>query len=137
MSLLLASLILVGLLFLLLAIGVYVGLALLLVGLAGLAFFTSAPTGPNLATALWTSTSGWSLAALPLFVWMGEILYRSRLAQGLFQGLSPLLSPPPGGASPRERGGQRPLCCRHRLLRRYHRHRGSLHLTGTRAPRLP
>lgn len=97
MSLLLASLILVGLLFLLLAIGVYVGLALLLVGLAGLAFFTSAPTGPNLATALWTSTSGWSLAALPLFVWMGEILYRSRLAQGLFQGLSPLLSRLPGG----------------------------------------
>ncbi|MFN4071665.1 MAG: C4-dicarboxylate ABC transporter permease, partial [Thermus caldifontis] len=61
MSLLLESLILVGLLFLLLALGVYVGLALLLVGLAGLAFFTSAPPGPNLATALWTSTSGWSL----------------------------------------------------------------------------
>ncbi|WP_114312341.1 TRAP transporter large permease [Thermus caldifontis] len=97
MSLLWESLILVGLLFLLLALGVYVGLALLLVGLAGLAFFTSAPPGPNLATALWTSTSGWSLAALPLFVWMGEILYRSRLAQGLFQGLSPLLSRLPGG----------------------------------------
>lgn len=97
MSLLLESLILVGLLFLLLALGVYVGLALLLVGLAGLAFFTTAPPGPNLATALWTSTSGWSLAALPLFVWMGEVLYRSRLAQGLFQGLSPLLSRLPGG----------------------------------------
>lgn len=97
MSLLLESLILVGLLFLLLAMGVYAGLALLLVGLAGLAFFTSAPAGPNVATALWASTSGWSLAALPLFVWMGEVLYRSRLAQGLFQGLSPLLSRLPGG----------------------------------------
>lgn len=97
MSLLLEGLILVGLLFLLLALGVYVGLALLLVGLLGLVLFTAAPAGPNLATALWTSTSGWSLAALPLFVWMGEILYRSRLAQGLLQGLSPLLSRLPGG----------------------------------------
>ncbi|WP_243028852.1 TRAP transporter large permease [Thermus albus] len=97
MNLLGESFILVGLLLLLLALGVHVGLTLLLVGMAGLAFFTSAPVGPNLATALWTSTSGWSLAALPLFVWMGEILYRSRLAQGLFQGLSPLLSRLPGG----------------------------------------
>ncbi|WP_117238383.1 TRAP transporter large permease [Thermus sediminis] len=97
MSLLGIGLLLVALLFLLLGLGVYVGLALLLVGLAGLALFTTAPPGPNVATALWTSTSGWSLAALPLFVWMGEILYRSRLAQSLFQGLTPLLARLPGG----------------------------------------
>ena len=97
MSLLGIGLLLASLLFLLLAFGVYIGLALLLVGLAGLAFFTGAPPGPNVATALWTSTSGWSLAALPLFVWMGEVLYRSRLAQNLFQGLAPLLSRLPGG----------------------------------------
>lgn len=97
MSLLEIGLFLAGLLFLLLALGVYIGLALLLVGLAGLAFFTGAPPGPNVATALWTSTSGWSLSALPLFVWMGEVLYRSRLAQSLFQGLAPLLSRLPGG----------------------------------------
>lgn len=97
MSLLEIGLFLVVLLFLFLGIGVYVGLALLLVGLAGLALFTTAPPGPNVATALWTSTSGWSLAALPLFVWMGEILYRSRLAQSLFQGLGPLLARLPGG----------------------------------------
>ncbi|WP_018111997.1 TRAP transporter large permease [Thermus igniterrae] len=97
MSLLEVGLFLVLLLFLLLGLGVYVGLALMLVGLVGLTLFTSAPPGPNLATALWTSTSGWSLAALPLFVWMGEILYRSRLAQGLFAGLSPLLARLPGG----------------------------------------
>jgi len=96
-SLLEVGLFLVLLLFLLLGLGVYVGLALMLVGLVGLTLFTSAPPGPNLATALWTSTSGWSLAALPLFVWMGEILYRSRLAQGLFAGLSPLLARLPGG----------------------------------------
>ena len=97
MSLLEVGLFLVLLLFVLLGLGVYVGLALLLVGLLALAFFTSAPPGPNLASALWTSTSGWSLAALPLFIWMGEVLYRSRLAQGLFQGLSPLLARLPGG----------------------------------------
>jgi C4-dicarboxylate transporter DctM subunit len=96
-SLLGIGILLAGLLFLLLALGVYIGLALLLVGLAGLALFTTAPPGPNVATALWTSTSGWSLAALPLFVWMGEVLYRSRLAQSLFQGLAPLLARLPGG----------------------------------------
>ncbi len=97
MSLLEIGILLAGLLFLLLALGVYIGLALLLVGLAGLALFTTAPPGPNVATALWISTSGWSLAALPLFVWMGEVLYRSRLAQSLFQGLAPLLARLPGG----------------------------------------
>ncbi len=97
MSLLATGLALVLLLFLLLLLGVYVGLALLLVGLAGLALFTTAPPGPNVATALWTSTSSWSLAALPLFVWMGEILYRTRLAEGLFRGLGPLLGRLPGG----------------------------------------
>jgi TRAP transporter, DctM subunit len=96
-SLLGIGILLAGLLFLFLALGVYIGLALLLVGLAGLALFTTAPPGPNVATALWTSTSGWSLAALPLFVWMGEVLYRSRLAQSLFQGLAPLLARLPGG----------------------------------------
>jgi C4-dicarboxylate transporter DctM subunit len=96
-NLLEASLVLILALFALLGLGVYVGLALLLVGLLALALYTTAPLGPNLATALWTATSGWSLAALPLFVWMGEILYRSRLAQGLFQGLAPLLSRLPGG----------------------------------------
>jgi tripartite ATP-independent transporter DctM subunit len=96
-SLLGIGILLAGLLFLLLALGVYIGLALLLVGLAGLALFTTAPPGLNVATALWTSTSGWSLAALPLFVWMGEVLYRSRLAQSLFQGLAPLLARLPGG----------------------------------------
>jgi tripartite ATP-independent transporter DctM subunit len=96
-SLLEIGILLAGLLFLLLALGVYIGLALLLVGLSGLALFTTAPPGPNVATALWTSTSGWSLAALPLFVWMGEVLYRSRLAQSLFQGLAPLLARLPGG----------------------------------------
>ncbi|BDG17618.1 TRAP transporter large permease [Thermus brockianus] len=97
MNLLEASLVLILALFALLGLGVYVGLALLLVGLLALTLYTTAPLGPNLATALWTATSGWSLAALPLFVWMGEILYRSRLAQGLFQGLAPLLSRLPGG----------------------------------------
>jgi tripartite ATP-independent transporter DctM subunit len=96
-SLLGIGILLAGLLFLLLALGVYIGLALLLVGLAGLALFTTAPPGPNVATDLWISTSGWSLAALPLFVWMGEVLYRSRLAQSLFQGLAPLLARLPGG----------------------------------------
>lgn len=97
MDLLQVFLLLVLLLFLFLGLGVWIGLSLLLVGYVALEFFTSTPAGPNVATALWTAVSGWSLAALPLFIWMGEILFRSRLSVDLFAGLAPWLSRLPGG----------------------------------------
>ena len=59
--------------------------------------FTSRPVGDAMATTMWSMGSSWSLTALPLFVWMGEILFRTKLSENLFKGLSPWLARLPGG----------------------------------------
>ena len=41
-------------------------------------------------------SASWTLAALPLFIWMGEILFRTRLSEEMFRGLSPWLQWLPG-----------------------------------------
>jgi tripartite ATP-independent transporter DctM subunit len=69
---------------------------LAIVGWVGQAFFTSTEPGKNLFSAFWETTASWELAALPLFIWMGEILYRTRLSEQMFDGLSPWLSKVPG-----------------------------------------
>lgn len=84
-------------LFLLLGTGVWVGLALLGVALVGMELFTLRPAGDSMITTIWTSSSSWSLTALPLFIWMGEILHRSRLSQDMFRGLAPWMAKLPGG----------------------------------------
>ncbi|WP_127116211.1 TRAP transporter large permease [Shimia sediminis] len=81
----------------LLSLGVWIGLALMGVGFIAMALFTSRPVGDALATTVWSHSALWGLASLPLFIWMGEILFRSRLSQGLFNGLSPLMRHLPGG----------------------------------------
>ncbi len=80
----------------LLASGIWVAFSLLAVGMAGIYFFTGAPLGNVMATTIWGASNSWALAALPLFIWMGEILFRSRLAEDMFTGLSPWLSRIPG-----------------------------------------
>ncbi|MCV2891090.1 TRAP transporter large permease [Ruegeria aquimaris] len=84
-------------LFLLLGSGVWVGLALLGVAYVGMELFTSRPTGDAMITVIWRSASSWTLTALPLFIWMGEILYRTRLSEDMFRGLSPWMARLPGG----------------------------------------
>ncbi len=84
-------------LFLLLGTGVWVGLALLGVAFVGMELFTSRPAGDAMITTIWTASSSWSLTALPLFIWMGEILYRTRLSEDMFRGLSPWMAGLPGG----------------------------------------
>jgi C4-dicarboxylate transporter, DctM subunit len=81
----------------LLASGVWVALSLLVVGMLGMALFTAAPIGQVMATVVWGSSHDWALAALPMFIWMGEILFRSRLSEQLFNGLAPWLGRLPGG----------------------------------------
>ena len=58
--------------------------------------FTNRPVGDAMITTIWTSSSSWSLTALPLFIWMGEILYRTRLSEDMFRGLAPWMAPLPG-----------------------------------------
>ncbi len=83
-------------LFLLLGTGVWVGLALLGVALVGMELFTSRPAGDAMITTIWTSSSSWALTALPLFIWMGEILFRTRLSEDMFNGLAPWMARMPG-----------------------------------------
>jgi len=84
-------------LFLLLGTGVWVGLALLGVAFVGMEMFTSRPAGDAMITTIWSASSSWTLTALPLFIWMGEILYRTRLSEDMFKGLSPWMARLPGG----------------------------------------
>ncbi|MGB3553291.1 MAG: TRAP transporter large permease subunit [Jannaschia sp.] len=90
------SLVLIGLMLILLALGIWVALALTIVGFLGIALFTNAPAGAIMATTIWGQSWSWALTALPLFIWMGEILYRTRLAANMFRGLAPWMSGLPG-----------------------------------------
>jgi len=87
---------LVALLFIFLAGGLWVALSLLCIGFIGIVLFSSAPAGPVMATTVWGSSASWTLTALPLFVWMGEILFRTRLSEDMFRGLAPWMSRIPG-----------------------------------------
>ena len=90
------SVILIGLMLVLLAFGIWVAFALTIVGYLGIALFTGAPAGAIMATTIWAQSWSWALTALPLFIWMGEILYRTRLAANMFSGLAPWMNALPG-----------------------------------------
>ncbi|WP_425406074.1 TRAP transporter large permease [Hwanghaeella sp.] len=96
MDLLTQSLILAAILFVFLAGGLWVAMALAAVGLVSITLGSSAPPGLIMATTVWGSTATWTLAALPLFVWMGEILFRTRLSEDMFAGLAPWMGRLPG-----------------------------------------
>ena len=96
MSEILLTVFLLFVLFFLLGSGVWVAFSLLIVGIAGMALFTDAPLGEVMATTIWGASNSWALAALPLFIWMGEILFRSKLSQDMFTGLSPWMNRLPG-----------------------------------------
>ena len=85
-----------GVMFLLLGTGVWVGLSLLGTALAAMLLFTTRPAGDAMLTTIWTVSSSWTLTALPLFIWMGEILFRTRISEDLFRGLSPWMQRLPG-----------------------------------------
>ncbi len=87
---------LIVLLFVALASGLWIGMALIAVGLVALAFATSRPIGDSMVLTVWGSTSSWTLTALPLFLWMGEILFRTKLSEDMFKGLAPWLNRLPG-----------------------------------------
>ncbi|MFM9980781.1 MAG: TRAP transporter large permease subunit, partial [Burkholderiales bacterium] len=79
-----------------LASGVWIAMTLAIVGWIGMALFTGTPPGKNLFTAFWGSNASWTLAALPMFIWMGEILFRTKLSEEMFEGLAPWLNKVPG-----------------------------------------
>ncbi len=83
-------------LFLILGSGVWIGLTLSGVAWIGMQLFSSRPAGDAMAVTIWGSASSWTLTALPLFIWMGEILFRTRLSQDMFKGLAPWVQGLPG-----------------------------------------
>ncbi|QOG05291.1 TRAP transporter large permease subunit [Aureimonas sp. OT7] len=93
----LLSLVLVAVLFGLLLCGLWVGFALMAVGLVAMEIASSAPVASVFARRVWGSMNSWDLTALPMFIWMGEILFRSRLSSNLFGGLAPFTRRLPGG----------------------------------------
>ena len=76
--------------------GIWIGIALAMVAWIGMYFFTSTPPDLNLFTTFWGSSASWTLAALPYFIWMGEILFRTKLSEQMFEGLAPWLNWLPG-----------------------------------------
>jgi len=92
-----ATIVFLFVLFTLLGSSIWIGLALMGVAWVGMEMFTLRPAGDAMITTIWTSSSSWTLTALPLFIWMGEILYRTRLSQDMFRGLAPWMAKLPGG----------------------------------------
>jgi tripartite ATP-independent transporter DctM subunit len=92
----LIALLLIVALFVILGAGVWIGIAVLGVAWLGMELFTTRPGGDALALTVWGSLSSWTLTALPLFIWMGEILLKTRLSEGMFRGLAPWLQWLPG-----------------------------------------
>jgi C4-dicarboxylate transporter DctM subunit len=83
-------------LFALLGSGVWIGLTLAGVAWIGMQLFSSRPAGDAMAITVWGSASSWTLTALPLFIWMGEILFRTKLSESMFRGLAPWVNRLPG-----------------------------------------
>ena len=96
MDIITISIILTASLLALLSAGVWVALTLMAVGLLGMALMGLDSSGLILATTTWGASSSWALTALPLFIWMGEILFQTKLSKALFEGLTPWLGRIPG-----------------------------------------
>jgi C4-dicarboxylate transporter, DctM subunit len=96
MSVVELSLVLILLLFVILGTGVWIAIALAVCGFAAVMTKVSVPAGQVFATSVWAASDSWDLTALPMFIWMGEILYRTRLSEDMFDGLAPWVQKLPG-----------------------------------------
>ena len=97
MTEILLSVFFISVLLIFLSTGVWVALSMIGVSTIAMTLFTTRPVGDAMATTIWGTSSSWTLTALPLFVWMGEILFRTKLSENLFEGLSPWMQKLPGG----------------------------------------
>ena len=79
-----------------LSLGIWVGLTLAMTGSLSLYLFKNIPVDRLVAQYAWNVMTTQELLALPLFIVMGEILFRTRISSLLFQGLAPWASLLPG-----------------------------------------
>jgi tripartite ATP-independent transporter DctM subunit len=96
MSVVELSLLLMVLLFVVLGSGVWIAIALAICGFAAVMTKIATPAGQVFATSVWAASDSWDLTALPMFIWMGEILYRTKLSEDMFEGLAPWMQKLPG-----------------------------------------
>ncbi len=96
MDQILISVFLIIALFAILATGLWIGLGLVACGWLAMMLFTSRPVGDAMMTTIFGSSTSWTLTALPMFIWMGEILFRTRLSEDMFRGLAPWMTKLPG-----------------------------------------
>jgi len=96
MSIVALSLLLIAILLLILASGIWIALGLAAIGLVAMAVTVSTPPGPALAASMWQASNSWDLTALPMFILMGEILYRTKLSEDMFEALAPWMQRLPG-----------------------------------------
>ncbi len=89
MSTVLVALILLVVLVVFLAVGAWIPVAIAVTSWVGLVVFSDHDALVNLANAWWSSSASYTLASLPLFVWMGEILFRTKLSEQMFSGSRP------------------------------------------------
>jgi C4-dicarboxylate transporter DctM subunit len=96
MSIVALSLLLIAILLLILASGIWIALGLAAIGLVAMAVTVPTPPGPALAASMWQASNSWDLTALPMFILMGEILYRTKLSEDMFEALAPWMQRLPG-----------------------------------------
>src|SRR3990167_3349956 len=91
------ALLAIAALFFLFGTGVWIGMSMIGVSIAVMWTFAPAkPAGDSMATVIFSDLSSWTLTALPLFVWMGEVLFRPAIAEEMFRGLAPWMRRLPG-----------------------------------------
>ena len=79
--------------------GVWIFVALLMVGISGLHFLLDFPLpriGSIMRGTMWRTASTWELAAIPMFVFMGELMFRTDISERLFKGIAPWANLVPG-----------------------------------------
>jgi TRAP-type C4-dicarboxylate transport system permease large subunit len=91
-----ASLIIAVFMLVLLVSGVWIGLVLGAVGFVAMELLSTRSQGLAFGTTIWSSNSSWALTALPMFIWMGEVLFRSKVSEDMFKGLAPWMQNLPG-----------------------------------------
>jgi len=92
----LISVFLIVALLIVLAGGLWIGFGLMATGWVAMMLFTARPAGDAMVTTIWGASSSWTLTSLPMFIWMGEILFRTKLSENMFLGLSPWMQRLPG-----------------------------------------
>jgi C4-dicarboxylate transporter, DctM subunit len=82
-----------------LGLGIWIFAGLLLVSITSLLLLLGFPldrVGALARASIFRSATGWELSALPLFIWMGEIVFRTDVSERLFRGLAPIVDRVPG-----------------------------------------